>query len=74
MDKITTNDLKNLTNNNIESRTHPTVVRVSVSVCSTATPVVPTSKCASVVKPCNNRTKLRYIILYTSALLNNIIK
>ena len=47
MDKITTNDLKNLTNNNIESRTHPTVV------CSTATPVVPTSKCASVVKPCN---------------------
>jgi hypothetical protein len=52
MSKITKDDLKKLTESHIESRTHTTVVRASVAVCTAATKLVPTSKCASVVKPC----------------------
>ena len=53
MTKITKDDLKKITENRIEARTHPTVVPVSAAVCGVATKLVPTSKCASIVKPCN---------------------
>ncbi|HDM8570513.1 hypothetical protein HWG63_13230 [Staphylococcus aureus] len=53
MNKITKDDLKQLTQSQTSPRTHPTVAAVSAVICLPATVLVPTSKCASVTRPCN---------------------
>lgn len=44
--KVTLAELEKISGGASEPRTHPTVIPVSLAIC-------PTTKCASVVRPCN---------------------